>query len=153
MFILSCTFANSKYKVYASLDRALILNQRAKECWCILIPMTGTEQSFSHFYWGTGRDWVWKQPLKMSFSLCCDVPGSLHPDRWECSLCREDSPRQSVSEGPRNPGGHSEYSGSWAGGAQQKMSTNPLEDYSCWNNGWLKWFTEGNLSLCNLSFV
>lgn len=57
----------------------------------------------------------------MSFGLCSDVPGSLHPNRWECSLCREDSPRQSVSEGPRNTGCYFEYSGSWSGRAEQKI--------------------------------
>lgn len=121
MIILSSTFADREYKLYTYLDRDLILNQRAKKCWCILIPMTGIEQSFSYFYWGTGRNLVRKQTLMMSFSLCSDIPGSLYPNRWECSLCREDSPCQSVSEGPWNPGCYSEYSGCWSGEAEQKI--------------------------------
>lgn len=99
----------------------LNLNERAKECQCTLIPTAGIEQSFSYFHWGPGRDWLWKQALMVALSVCSDVTGSLHPHRWERSLCREDSPRPSVPEGPRDPGGYFEYSGSWSGRAEQKI--------------------------------
>lgn len=41
--------------------------------------------------------------------------GSLHQDRWKCSVLRKNPSGQSVSEGPRYSCGYPEHSGCWPG--------------------------------------